>query len=91
MKHTRYECKCNHPYCQFCEGSLFDCTVCGGFEGSLPTDCPGMRMTDEERDQVYAGHIDYREDRGWVVPDGTGTSMGDTDALIAGREAAEKG
>ena len=80
MKHTEYICKGGHDYqgCMFCNGGLFFCTVCNGFEGTLPTDCPGIRMTEKQADDVYAGKIDYREDRGWVDPDGTGTSMGDT-------------
>ena len=77
MKHTKYECKCNRAYCQFCEGGLFSCTVCRGFEGSLPTDCPGTQMTEEQEKNIYAGQLDYREGKGWCTPDGTGTSMGD--------------
>lgn len=80
MKHTEYICKSNHEYpgCMFCDGGLFACTVCGGIEGSLTTDCPGKRMTEAEQDEVYAGRKDYREGRGWIIPDGTGTSMGDS-------------
>jgi hypothetical protein len=78
-KHTQYVCKCNAPFCQFCEGGLFACTICNGFEGSLPTDCPGEKMTGERADEVYAGKIDFHETQGWVVPDGTGNSMGDYD------------
>jgi hypothetical protein len=62
----------------FCDGGLFSCTVCDGFEGTLPTDCPGTRMTQEQSDATYDGNLDYREGRGWIKPDGTGTSMGDS-------------
>jgi hypothetical protein len=81
MKHTEYICKGSHEYpgCQFCDGGLFTCTVCHGFEGSLPTDCPGTRMTPEQENAVYAGTLDYRDERGWITPDGTGKSMGDMD------------
>jgi len=84
MKHIKYECRGHHEYggCQFCDGGLFACTICRGMEGSLPTDCPGVKMTQEQQDQVYAGQIDYREERGWVKPDGNGTSMGDMDIRI---------
>lgn len=79
--HKWYECKCNRLGCQFCDGGLAACTVCGGFEGSLPTDCPGVRMTQVQIDLVYEGKIDFRVGRGWVTPDGTGRSMGDIDIL----------
>lgn len=35
------------------------CRVCGGAEGSLPTDCPGTFMTEDQQDHVYAGAIDF--------------------------------
>lgn len=81
-EHVHYDCKCNAPYCQFCDGGLFACTVCGGFEGTLTTYCPGEKVDDERLNEVYAGRLDYRDGRGWVKPDGTGTSMGDTDVKI---------
>ena len=85
MTHTQYVCKGGHDYlsCMFCDGGLFACTVCNGAEGSLPTDCPGARMTEERADAIYAGNLDYREGRGWVEPDGTGTSIGDTKIYCA--------
>lgn len=82
IEHVRYECKCNKPYCQFCDGGLLACTVCDGFEGSIPTDCPGVPMTQQQADDVYAGKVDYRDGRGWIEPDGTGKSMGDTDVRV---------
>lgn len=77
MKHQRAACKGNcGPYgCNLC--NLFVCAVCHGGEGSLATDCPGEPITIQQQDDVYAGKLDYREGRGWVEPDGTGTSMGD--------------
>lgn len=44
------------------------CTVCGGAEASLPTDCPGRAMTGTELDEVEGQLLDYRHDRGWVTP-----------------------
>jgi hypothetical protein len=77
-EHVQYICKCtDNPYCMFCEGGLYACTVCGGFEGSLPTDCPGYWMGEDLADAVYAGVVDYRAGRSWTLPDGTGKSMGD--------------
>ena len=49
--------------CQACV--LAYCKVCGGAEGSLPTDCPGERMPHELEDRVYAGDIDYTRRYGW--------------------------
>ncbi|WP_156799808.1 hypothetical protein [Novosphingobium resinovorum] len=60
---TRKECL----GCHLCHGALFVCTRCGGAEGSLPTDCPGERMTEQQHDDVYAGHIDFVHRRGWVA------------------------
>lgn len=36
------------------------CHVCRGFEGSLPTECPGRRMTSGEQERVYAGVLDFK-------------------------------
>lgn len=38
---------------------LKHCKICGGAEGSLPTDCPGVKMTPEQDDAVYQGLLDY--------------------------------
>jgi hypothetical protein len=38
--------------------NCFYCGVCGGFEGSLPTECPGY-MIGDRADEVYAGKIDF--------------------------------
>jgi hypothetical protein len=89
-KHIRYECTKDHEYeygysdgyCMFCDGGLFSCVVCGGTEGSLPTNCPGFEMTDEQDQQVYNGKIDWRNERGWCLPDGVGNSMGDVNIKI---------
>jgi hypothetical protein len=88
MEHTKYICKGGHDSlgCMFCDGGLFACTVCGGAEGSLATDCPGVQMTPEQGDAVYAGTLDWRDGRGWVEPDGTGKSMGDSEIRWQARE-----
>lgn len=86
--HTQYVCSGHHDSlgCMFCDGGLFSCTVCGGFEGSLPTDCPGVLMTQVQNDLVYEGKIDFRAGRGWVTPDGTGNSMGDVVIIVERRK-----
>lgn len=67
MKHTRYICHCSGERpCQFCDGGLFACTVCGGFEGTLTTDCCGRKLTEDEERRIYhSGTLDFRAGR-WV-------------------------
>lgn len=47
--------------CMICEGGLSRCTVCGGAEGSLPTHCPGTRMSALMEASVYRGDADFRD------------------------------
>ena len=57
--HKQLECKdpdCGGT-CNAC--CLAMCAVCGGAEGSLPTECPGVKMTTQVECQVYEGVIDY--------------------------------
>ncbi len=61
--HTQFKCTCEEPNCQFCEGGLYVCTVCKGGEGSLPSECPGRKMTSMEQDAVYDGKLDFRSGR----------------------------
>lgn len=61
--HVYYVCggRCDgRPGCQFCDGGLSACTRCGAFEGAWPDDCPGVSMTPEQNDAVYAGQLNYR-------------------------------
>lgn len=68
--HVAYECPGGHEdggwSCQFCAGGLFACVWCDSFEGATTTYCPGLAMTPEQHDAVYAGKIDYRMPDGWV-------------------------
>lgn len=48
-------------HCMFCEGGLSACTRCGAFEGAWPDQCPGVPMTPEQSDAVYAGELNYRD------------------------------
>lgn len=45
----------------FCDGGLTYCETCGGFEGAMPDDCPGVRMMPDESDAVYAGIRNFRD------------------------------
>lgn len=61
VAHVLYQCPpdCERPRCPIHEGGLASCTVCGGAEGSLPKDCPGVSMTPEQEDAVYDGNLDF--------------------------------
>jgi hypothetical protein len=41
----------------FCEGRLGLCVICGGFEGSLLTTCPGYKLNGDTIDACYNGNI----------------------------------
>jgi len=49
-------------------GGLAYCERCGGGEGSIPTDCPGMQMPALVEQRVYACALDFVAGH-WIVPD----------------------
>lgn len=49
------------------EDGLLHCKVCNGGEGSLPTDCPGEKMTDERENAVFRGELNYIHGIGWLA------------------------
>ncbi len=66
--HVEYQCKAACEGCQFCDGGLFLCTVCGGAEGSLTADCPDYKIPYEvSQNLVYGGRWDFVTDKGWVI------------------------
>jgi hypothetical protein len=38
---------------------LFICSVCGATEG----ECPGFKLTHEQKEDIYAGKIDYKDSK----------------------------
>lgn len=64
-EHTWHKCTCGSSSCSFCGGGLGACVVCGGAEGSLPTECPGARMSEIDEQSVYRGVLDFRNGR-WI-------------------------
>ena len=66
MNHTKliHE-NCEKQSCPYCDGGLFLCTICGGFEGSLTTECPGKQMTEYQEQSVCNGFVDFKNGR-WV-------------------------
>lgn len=59
LQHVWLVCNCNRTACMFCDGGLSACTVCGGFEGSLPTHCPGAEMGQFTEQKVYTTDLDF--------------------------------
>lgn len=53
--------RCNGVFCCVCQGGLALCDVCGGAEGSMPTECPGVKMTGHQQDEVMAGRLDFKD------------------------------
>lgn len=70
------------------DDGLLHCKVCNGGEGSLPTDCPGRRMTASEEDQVYGGTLDYRAGQ-WVDATSDPTFPDAPSLVVNGRTEAE--
>jgi len=66
-EHTWYKCTqpCHKPHCMFCEGGLGWCTACDGFEGSLPTHCPGRKIGESDQQLIYKSTLDFRDGQ-WV-------------------------
>lgn len=64
-EHTWYKCTCRRAHCMFCDGGLGHCTVCDGFEGSLPTHCPGQKISEPDQQLIYKGTLDFRNGR-WI-------------------------
>lgn len=52
-------------YCMFCDGGIFQCSVCGGAEGSLPSECPGYLIPMDMQDAIYNGALDYKDGK-WI-------------------------
>ena len=57
MKHVKHEC--DEVECMVCDGGLFVCTVCGGAEGALTTECCGRRMSGAEINDVFNGKKNF--------------------------------
>lgn len=54
--------------CCICAGGLAFCEVCLGAEATLPENCPGRRLTDEEATAIMEGLLDYRRSQGgWTT------------------------
>ncbi len=66
MRHkliTHQDCEITN--CLICDGGLAICTVCGGAEGALTTDCAGIQLTSNQLDSIHQGQLDFQNDL-WV-------------------------
>lgn len=51
---------CQQQDCMICDGGLFLCAVCGGFEGALLPECPGRELSVEEHQENYRRYCEER-------------------------------
>lgn len=51
--------------CPICDGGLVACTICGGAEASLPTQCPQKEMTEKQKDEVQSGDLEFFGGKWW--------------------------
>lgn len=81
MKHKQRGCF-HGTNCDNCYGChLAVCSVCGCYEGSLTTECPGEKVSMDKQDEIYRNPgIDYTTEKGWHQ---TGnTSLFDREAIF---------
>lgn len=56
---------CTCGTCYTCRHELFTCSVCGASEGELPTDCPGVQMTTDQKEAIFQGDLNYKDGE-WI-------------------------
>jgi hypothetical protein len=54
--------------CPICEWGAAICETCGGAEGELTRDCPQVKMSEEQRDAVLKGQLNFDRRQGWHKP-----------------------
>ena len=57
--HVWFKCPqpCQRQFCNYCEGGLSRCTICGAVEGELLSHCPGFQLSQEAKDACYSGNV----------------------------------
>lgn len=51
-------------------GGLNHCGICGGSFAWATSQCPGKLLTDEQRNEVESGSLDYHRDKWWIADTG---------------------
>ena len=54
-----------YEQCPICDGGLAVCEVCNGAEGSLPSECPGRKLSACEEEEIMLRNIDYKNGK-WI-------------------------
>ncbi len=57
--HDFAECDCGHNGCGICYGKIRICTKCMGCNKSLTAVCCGYSLTNEKRDLIAKGKLNY--------------------------------
>ena len=52
-------------YRNVADGGLAVCKICGCFEGSLASECPGAPVSADQQDRIYSGEVDFVGEQ-WV-------------------------
>lgn len=65
---------CHDYHCPICMGDLAICEVCNGAEASLPTDCPGVKMSPTVETAVQAGALDFVNGQ-WLLTEASEDGM----------------
>ena len=58
-------------FCSCAHCALSVCSVCGTYEGSLTTDCPGEQVAFDKQQEIYETTLDYTDERGWHLGEAT--------------------
>ena len=58
--------KCTDPDCSICISELDYCTVCGGSDIDLTTECYGMKLNSYILEAIHSGGLDYKNGE-WSV------------------------
>jgi len=52
-----------HCTCKHC--TLCVCKICGCYEGSLTTDCAGVKVDFDQQEKIYREGLDFSDEKGW--------------------------
>ena len=64
--HILRKCPKDCDGCAICDGGLAECAVCEAAECQLATECPGVPTTEEQRDGICRGELDFKNGK-WEI------------------------